>query len=378
MTHVTVGVCRETASGERRVALVPESVRPIAALGAHVALQAGAGTAAGFTDAAYGEAGAAVLSRAEVLNRADLLIGVGSPGRGADDQLRRGQALMGMLHPLRNPLTMRYLADHGIIAISLDLMPAAPDPRPDGCEPMDAAASQARITGYEAALIAAGHCDRDLPTAVSGTAGAAARALVICAGTTGLQAAATARSLGVEVVACDTDPRVAHGVLSTGAEYRDLSAARSLAAVRLALARLVPPFDMVLITRREPLQAQPDVLVPAQVIATMRAGSVIVDTTVEHGGAAVEFAEPDTTLTVPPGVTVIGAGGLPSRLARTASAAYARHVTTLLARLIRAGTMTIDLSDPVQDAIVVAKDGNIRNHAVWRQILDVTAVAGLP
>ena len=376
MRRLMIGVCKETASGEHRVALVPASVGPVGALGALVAVEAGAGFSAGFSDTAYAEAGAAVLSRAQVIDRSDLLIAVGSPGRGTDDRLRRGQTLLGLLHPLRNPLGMRYLADAGITAISLDLMPSRSVPlRSAGGGPMDAAASQDRITGYEAAVTAASHCGTCLSATVTG---AAARALVLGAGTAGLQAMATLRGLGATVVGCDTDPRVDHQVVSAGAEFRDLSHARSPAAVRLGLARMLPRFDLVVVTGREQSPTGPDVLVTAEAAAAMRAGSVIVDTTVEPGCGAVALAAPDTSITVPPGVTVIGAGNLPQRLASTASTAFARCVTAVLARLIQRGALTIDLSDPVQDAIVVTHDGNTRTDAVWRQILDVTAVAGLP
>jgi NAD(P) transhydrogenase subunit alpha len=372
--HVTVGVCGETASGEHRVALVPASVGPAGAFGALIAVEAGAGAAAGFSDAAYAGAGAAVMSRAQVIDRADLLIAVRSPGRGAGDRLRRGQAVLGMLRPLRNPLAMRHLADQGITAISPDLTPSPPVPlRVPGSRPMDAAASQDRIAGYEAAVIAAGHCGTCLSPTVGG-----GRALVVGAGTVGLQAMATLRGLGAAVEGCDTDPRRAGEAVSTGAEFRDLSTARSPAAVRRALTGMLPRFDLVIVTGREPTPTEPDVLVTAEATTAMRAGSVIVDTTVEPGAGAVELAEPDATISVPPGVTVIGAGNFPSRLAHTASTAYARHVTALLARLIRAGSLAIDLSDPVQDAVVVTHEGTVRVDAVRRQILDITAVAGLP
>lgn len=375
MQHMTIGVCRETPPGEGRVAIVPGSVGPLGALGAHVAVEAGAGAAAGFSDVAYIEAGAAILTRSQVIDRADLLVAVRSPGSGGGDRLRHGQAVLGTLRPLRNPLVMRHLADHGITAISLDLMPSPPGAhRPAGSTPMDASASQDRIIGYEAALTAAGHCAGCL----SPTVGGVARALVVGAGATGLQAMATLRSLGVDVVGCDADPRVAHAVAATGAQFEDLSAARSPAALKAALARMLPHADLAIVTGRGPASKEPEVLVTSEATAAMHAGSVIVDTTVEPGAATVEPAEADTAITVGPGVVVIGACGVPPRLAHAASATFSDHVTALLHRLLRAGSLRIDPSDPIQDAIVVTHEGLVRTERVRRQILDITAVAGLP
>lgn len=352
MTRLVVGVCSETAQGERRVGLVPASVRPLSALGVKVMVQRGAGSAAGFSDDAYAEAGAGVLAREQVVEGAGLLVGVQAPGHGEHDRLRRGQAVMGLLRPLRNPLVMRYLADHGITAISVDLVPPSPAPY----EPLDAAASQAAITGHEAALIAASHCDRCLPAAVSGCE--RVRVLVIGSGAAARQAMATARDLGAEVEGLPPDGPTP--------------------GVRLTLARTVPRFDIVIVTGTTPAQAAPEVLLTAETVAAMRPGSVIIDTTVEPGGATVALASTDTTATVAPGVTVIGAGSLPSRFAHTASIAYSQRSAALLARFIRAGTLTVDLSDPLQAAIVVTHHHNVLNAAVWRRILDITAIAGLP
>jgi NAD(P) transhydrogenase subunit alpha len=346
--RLTVGVCRETADGEHRVALVPGSVGPIAALGAHVAVHAGAGAEAGFTDDSYAVAGAAVLSRAQVIARADVLVGVLTPGRGAFDRPRRGQVLLGLLRPHRHPLTMRYLADHGITAVSADLIPGTPFRDGD----VDAAASQAAVAGHEAVLLAAARCDR-LPG--GGTGGPPIRVLVIGTGTAGRQAMATARELGA--AAQGYDPGLPG---------------------RLALTELVPRFDIVVATGPEPAEAAPDVLVTTEAVAAMRPGSVVVDTTVEPGGCTVEPARAGTVAAVPPGVTVMGAGDLPSRFANTSSVAYSRRITALLSRFVRAGSLAFDLSDPLQDAVVVTHDRGIRDEAVRRQILGMTAVAGLP
>lgn len=369
--RLTVGVCKETADGEHRVAIVPGSVGPIAALGARVAVEAGAGAMAGFTDDGYAAAGAAVLARTQVIARADVLVGVQTPGRGAFDRPRPGQVLVGMLRPHRRPLTMRYLADHGITAVSADLVAGTPFQG----EEVDAAASQAAVTGHEVVLIAAGRCDR-LPG--DGTDGRPVRVLVIGMGTAGRQAMATARELGAAAQGYDTGLPAAAGPGTAGTAHPELSTTGSGAAGRLALTRMVPGFDIVVATGAEPAEATPEVLITTEAIAAMRPGSVVVDTTVEPGGASVEPARADTVVAVPPGVTVVGARNLPSRFANTSSVAYSRRITALLSRFVRAGSLEFDLSDPFLAAVVVTHDRSIRNEAVWRQILDMTAVAGLP
>jgi NAD(P) transhydrogenase subunit alpha len=374
MARLMVGVAEETAPGERRVALVPAAVGAVSALGVDVAVQAGAGAAAGFTDAAYAEAGAAVLTRSRLFDLAGLLVGVQAPRLRVDCRLRRGQALMGLLRPLRSPLTIRSWANQGITTISLDLMPSA---LIHG-ELLDAAASQERITGYEAVLVAAQHCGRCLPTTVREAGTEPVRVLVVGGGAAGLQAMATARGLGARVEVYDASRRAIDEVLCAGAEYLDLSATGFPAAVRLALTAVIPRFDIVIATSWEPPGAEPAGLITAEAVRAMRPGSVVVDTTVGPGIGTVELAVPDTTVTAGPGVLVIGAGNLPSRVAATASSAYAHRIAALLARLIRDGALAIDLTDPLQAAIVVTHHGNVLNDAVWQRILDVTALASLP
>ncbi|GAA2116497.1 NAD(P) transhydrogenase subunit alpha [Actinomadura alba] len=374
MARLMVGVAKETAPGERRVALVPAAVGAVSALGVDVAVQAGAGAAAGFTDAAYAEAGVAVLTRSRLFGLADLLVGVQAPRLRVDCRLRRGQALMGLLQPLRSPLTIRNWAVQGITSISLDLMPSA---LIHG-ELLDAAASQERITGYEAVLVAAHHCGRCLPATVGEEGTGPVRVLVVGGGATGLQAMATAHGLGARVEVYDASRRAIDEVLCAGAEYLDLSAAGFPAAVRLALTAVIPRFDIVIATPWEPPGAEPDGLITAEAVRAMRPGSVVVDTTVEPGIGTVELAVPDTTVTAGPGILVIGAGNLPSRVAATASAAFAHRIAALLAHLIHDGALAIELTDPLQAAIVVTHRGNVLNDAVWQQILDVTAPAGLP
>ncbi|MEV0409008.1 NAD(P) transhydrogenase subunit alpha [Actinoallomurus sp. NPDC050550] len=374
MARLMVGIDKETTPGERRVALVPAAVGAVSMLGVDVAVEAGAGAAAGFTDVAYAEAGAAVLTRSRLFDLAGLLVGVQAPHLRVGCRFRPGQALMGLLRPLHSPLTIRNWANQGVTSISLDLMPSA---LIHG-ELLDAAASQERITGYEAVLVAAQHCGRCLPTTVGEARTRPVRVLIVGGGTAGLQAMATARGLGARVEVYDASRRAIDEVRCAGAEYLDLPATGSSAAVRLALTAVIPRFDIVIATPCEPPGAEAEGLITAEAVRAMRPGSVVVDTTVGPGIGTVELAVPDTTITAGSGVLIIGADNLPSCVAATASAAYAHRIAALLARLIRDGTLTIDLTDPLQAAIVVTHHGNVLNDAVWQRILDVTTLAGLP
>lgn len=363
MARLTVGVCAETTPGECRVALVPEVVGRLAALGARVAVQEGAGAAAGFGNGAYTRAGAAVLSREDVLDRADVIVGVQRPGSGARDRLRPGQALAGLLRPLHDPLTVRYWADHGITAISLDLLTESDTA---GCRPafatrpVDAAAEQARITGHEAVLTGVLHSGHALPYSVTGTAEQAARVLVVGTGPAGRQAVRTARSLGAVTATCSID------------------GSRPMNAVRSSLDHRIPAFDIVVVTAQELSPRAPDVMVGAATVNAMAPGSVIVDTTVEPDGGSVAAAVPDAVVTVPPGVTVVGAGHLPSYVAHAASVGYAERVTALLDRFTVDGHLAIDLADPLHAALVVTHRGNILCEEIRRHLFRLTEVAGLP
>ena len=374
MARLVVGVCAESALGEARVVLVPESIGPVARLGAQVVVQSGAGDCAGFPDAAYAEAGAAVLERPQVFERADVLLGVLPPGLRPDCPYRRGQILIGLLQPFRDPFRVRYWAGQGITAISLDLMPTT---SPDGWS-MDAAASQARIVGYEAALAAARHCAVWLPSAVSQAITQPARVLVIGAGPVGLQATTTARKLGATVEVYEAGQRAAREVLALGAQSRYLPVPRPAHRLRQALTTVVPHFDGVIATACTPPGATPDVLVTAETVHAMRPGSVIVDTTVDPDGRTVELADPDAIAVVNPGVTVIGSSRIPPHVAGTASVIYAHHVVALLSQVIRNGALTIDLSDPVQAALVITHRGAVTNGAVWQRLVDATEPAGMP
>ncbi|MEV7782467.1 NAD(P) transhydrogenase subunit alpha [Kitasatospora sp. NPDC088351] len=384
---MTAGVLRETAPGERRVALVPELVRTVGALGLTVLVEPGAGTRAWCPDDAYTAVGARLVPRTDLLRRADILLGVQSPNLGLTHRFRPGQLLIALLRPTLIPFLVRQWADQGLTAIGLDLVP---EKMSDGY-PMDARTSQARIAGYRAVLTAADRLDRCLPPWGSTTASfEPVRALVVGAGAAGLQAVDTARRLGALVHVHELRRRERAEAVALGATLLDLpnlppvTGAAGLAQaldteqdeLRHGLAAALPGFDLVFASV-DPPDRPPPTLLTGDAVRAMRPGSVVVDLAVGPLGGNVEGAEPDTTTPVGDGVTVMGAGNLPSQVPATASTAFAHNVTALLRHLTRGGgPPAIDPTDPLQAALLVTHRGSVLNQATWQLILDATAAAG--
>ncbi|WP_327381894.1 NAD(P) transhydrogenase subunit alpha [Streptomyces sp. NBC_01207] len=347
---LTVGICRETAPGEKRVALVPDLVGAARTLGIDVLVESGAGTSARMPDRLYREAGAGVTTREELFARCDILVGVRPPVLPAGCRFRRGQVLIALLDPLSIPFQVRRWADEGLTTIGLDLAPTALV----AADPRDAAASQDRLAGCEAALLAADHFGRPLAGTPGPGSPGVARACVIGSGAAARQAAETLRRLGAQVRVVDD-----------------------------AAGRQVPPFllrDVDIVVAAVPFRSggRSPVLVTVRAMAGMRPGSVVVDTAAGPDGGNVEGARPESTSTTGLGVTVIGAGRLPARFPRAASAAYARNVTAVLERIVRDGKLQVDPADPVLAGMVVTHGGLVLHRAVWQLILDQTALAGLP
>lgn len=366
MALLTVGVCAETMVGERRVALVPAVVGALEALGARVAVETGAGRAAGFEDDAYARSGAEILSREEVVERAGVLVGVLHPAGATGPGTRRGQVVMGQLRPLRNALTVRYWADHGITAISCDLLhdglSGVVEPtRPGiGADAIDAAAEQARITGHQAVLSGLLHSGRALPESVTGKRARTVRVLVVGTGPAGRQAARTARDLGAATATYGTGGRLGRS------------------GARPSLDEMLPGFDIVVLTAQDLSPGDPQVLVGKEALSAMAPGSVIVDTTAEPDGGSVAGVRFGETVTASPGITITGAGDLPSHIAHEASTGYAERVTALLARFVADGRLVIDLADPLHAALVVTHHGSVLREDVQRELFRFTEVAGLP
>src|SRR6201996_7214728 len=221
-----VGVIKEDAPGERRVALVPETVPKLHKAGAEVLVETGAGEAAWYPDSVYAEAGATIVSGTELYDEADVILTVTRPGPATVSRLRAGQALFGLLAPLTNPELARSLADQGVTAVSLDGLPR----RLSRAQPMDALSSQANVAGYKAVLVAAETYGRFFPLLIT-AAGTArpARLLVLGAGVAGLQAIGTARRLGAVVSGYDVRPATKTEVESVGATFIELTSVGSAA-----------------------------------------------------------------------------------------------------------------------------------------------------
>jgi H+-translocating NAD(P) transhydrogenase subunit alpha len=370
---ITVGVVRERAASERRVATVPDTVARLRSAGFDVMVESGAGGAAWFPDQAYEQAGAAVVSADQLLHRTDVIACVAPP----DLPLRGGQVLVGLLDPLRRPDLVRTWVERGVTAVSLDLLPRTLS----RAQAMDALTSQAAIAGYKAVLLAAGAFERYFPmltTAVGTTP--PAKVLVLGAGVAGLAAIGAARRLGAVVTAYDVRPQARTEVASLGARFLDLTAitdgagaggyARSLTpdeqrALRRDLAGHIARADVVITTAQVPGR-RPPVLVSAEALAGMGPGSVVVDLAAGDLGGNVEGSEPDRTV-VTDGVTVIGATNLPARMASAASTAYSRNIDSVLRHLAHDGTLHIDLADEIQAGVVVTHRGAVVNAAVAAQ-----------
>jgi NAD(P) transhydrogenase subunit alpha len=353
-----VGVAREQAAGERRVALVPEAIVKLVAAGFEVVVEPGAGEAASFLDDAYREAGATLGSPWE----ADALVKVRKPDEAEVARLRDGQLLLGFLDPLADREGVERLAGRGVIAFAMESIP-----RITRAQSMDALSSQATVGGYKGALLAAEHLPRFFPMLMT-AAGTVppARVLVIGAGVAGLQALATARRLGAMVTGFDVRPAVREQIESLGATWLDLGVsgaeaeggyARELTpeemqAQQQALEERIGEFDVVITTAAVPGRAAPRII-PASAVAAMRTGSVIVDLAADTGGNC-ELTVPGEAV-VREGVTLVGLTNLPSSMPYHASTLYARNIQTLLLHLAPGGELKLDWSDEITAGACVTR-----------------------
>jgi len=370
-----VAVLRETAPGERRVALVPEAVAKLRTAGFEVLLESGAGDGAWLTDDAFAEAGASVVGRAEALADADAVLLVGKPDHATIGAMHAGQVVLGLLGPLTDPKLAVRLAQAGIIAVSMDMIPRTL-PR---AQPMDALTSQANIAGYKAALLGATAFGRFFPLLIT-AAGTArpARVLILGTGVAGLQAIGTARRLGAVVSAYDVRPETRTEVESLGGTFIELKSvgsasgtggyARALTeeerqAQQDELAGHIAAHDVVITTAQVPGR-RPPLLITADALKGMSAGSVIVDMGASDLGGNVADSQPGETVVTENGVTVIGAANLPSTMPTAASAMYARNVSSLLQYLVKDGALAIDRDDDLQAGVIITHDGQVVHPAV--------------
>ena len=364
---------RETTPGERRVALVPETVGRLAKSGNEVIVERGAGEASSFPDRMYTEAGGTIGDAWD----AELVLKVARPSDEELTRLREGAVLIAFLSPLTNHNLVRELGRRRVTALSMDAIP-----RITRAQPMDALSSQATVAGYKAVLLAAVALPRFFPmlTTAAGTI-APAKAFIIGAGVAGLQAIATARRLGAVVEAFDTRPVVREQVQSLGAKFlevdlgetgegaggyaKELSEEAHRKEVQL-LAKAVKENDIVITTAAIPGRPAPK-LITAEMVRSMKPGSVIVDLAAETGGNT-ELTQAGKVIDVD-GVRIDGTTNLPSTMPYHASQMYSRNIQSLLGLLItKEGKLNLDMNDDVIKGTVITKDGDVVHEATRKAI----------
>src|SRR5213596_89551 len=375
-----IGVPKETMPGETRVGLVPETVGRLAKAGNTLVVERGAGVASAFPDDAYEKAGAQIVDNAF---DAELVAKVQRPTDAEIDRLRAGTVLIAFLQPLVSTDLARTLAERKVTALSMDAIP-----RITRAQPMDALSSQATVAGYKAVLLAAAALPKFFPmlTTAAGTI-APAKALVIGAGVAGLQAIATARRLGAVVEAFDTRPVVKEQVQSLGAKFlevdlgetgegaggyaKELSEEAHRKEVEL-LAKAVKENDIIITTAAIPGRPAPK-LITAEMVRSMKPGSVIVDLAAETGGNT-ELTEAGRVIDVD-GVRIDGTTNIPSTMPYHASQMYSRNIASLLALMVtKEGKLNLDMNDDVIKGTVITKDGDVVHEATRKAV----AVEGTP
>jgi NAD(P) transhydrogenase subunit alpha len=363
-----IGVPKETAAGEHRVALVPEVVGKLKGKGLDVLVQSGAGTDALVPDAAFTEAGAELTQDAAEVWRSDVVLTIAPPDPEQIRALGQGSILIGFLAPLSSPQTTKALADAGATAFAMESIP-----RISRAQSMDALSSQANVGGYKAALLGAEEMGRFYPMLMT-AAGTIppAKVLVLGVGVAGLQALATAKRLGARTTGYDVRPEVAEQVQSLGAMWLDLGLeasgeggyARELtdeerAQQQQALTDAIKGFDVVITTALVPGRPAPK-LVTAEAVEGMKPGSVIVDMAGETGGNC-ELTEPGQTV-VKHDVKIVSPLNLPSSMPEHSSQLFARNVLSLLELLVgEDGALNLDFDDEIIAGACIVRDGEIVN-----------------
>ena len=370
-----VGVAKETAPGERRVALVPEALGKLQAAGLEILVESGAGAGSAIPDSAYTDAGATVVPTDGLYGQSDVVLRVQKPSAAEIGKLRRGQAVLGLLQPLIDPGGAKALADAGVTAISLDAIPRTLS----RAQTMDALSSQANVGGYKAVLIAANAYPRYFPllTTAAGTA-KPANVLILGIGVAGLQAIGTAKRLGAVVHAYDVRPETREQAESLGAKFVKLKTtidatgaggyARELTAEERAsqqaeLNEAIGGMDVVITTAQVPGR-KPPVLVTAAAVEKMKPGSIIVDMAASALGGNCELSQVGETTETPNAVTIIAPDNLPASMPAGASAFYARNISALLLGMVKDGALTLDFEDEVTKATVITKDGAVISEPV--------------
>ncbi|WP_307589865.1 Re/Si-specific NAD(P)(+) transhydrogenase subunit alpha [Variovorax boronicumulans] len=371
-----IGVPAETAAGETRVAVTPETVKKLVASGHTVRVQAGAGIAASVTDAAYQTAGAEITDAAGALS-ADMVLKVRTPSDAEAAQLKAGAVVIGMLNPF-DAAGLQRLAAAGVTGFALEAAP-----RTTRAQSMDVLSSQANIAGYKAVMIAADRYQRFFPMLMTAAGTVkAARVVILGVGVAGLQAIATAKRLGAVIEASDVRPSVKEQIESLGGKFIEVSYDTDeekeaavgvggyakpmppswLARQQIEVAKRVALADVVISTALIPGRAAPT-LITEDMVKSMKPGSVIVDIAAGKGadgiGGNCPLSEADKTV-VKHGVTIVGETNLAALVAADASALYARNVLDFLKLVVtKEGALKIDLEDDIVAACRVTQDGQV-------------------
>jgi len=364
-----IAIARETDSGEPRVAGTPDTVKKMIGLGAEVAVEPGAGEKSGILDADYSTAGASVGK--DAVKGADVVLKVRRPTAAELKSYKKDALVIAIMDPYGNQTALKGMADAGIIAFAMELMP-----RITRAQSMDVLSSQANLAGYRAVVDAAGEYGRAFPMMMTAAGTVpAAKIFVMCVGVAGLQAIATARRLGAIVTATDVRPAVKEQVQSLGAKFiaveddefkqaetkagyaKEMS--KEYQAKQAALvAEHIKKQDIVITTALIPGRPAPR-LVSKEMVASMRPGSVIVDLAVERGGN-VEGAKPGEVVEIND-VKIVGHLNVPGRLAASASALYSKNLLTFLEILIDKNTkaLAINWDDEIVKGTALTRGGAV-------------------
>lgn len=365
-----IAIPKATFEGEQRVSLVPETCTRIKKLGLEVLLEAGAGAGAGFPDHEYEAAGARVMADGSaMMQEADIVVMLYPPTEAEISRMRSGMTLFSILNPLIRHDVTRRLAQRGITALAMDMMP-----RISRAQKMDVLSSQATVAGYKAVLLAASELRKMFPLLMTAAGTLTpAKVLILGAGVAGLQAIATARRLGAVVEAFDVRPAVREQVQSLGAKFVEVESPAADAEDKggyakemseaykqkqaEAIARHVKDADVAISTALIPGKPAPR-LITSAMVATMRPGSVIIDLAAEAGGNC-ELTRPGERVMTDNGALVLGPRNLPSTVPFHASQMYSRNIASFLQDLVKNGQLTLSMEDECVAGTLITHGGQV-------------------
>lgn len=382
-----IGVPAETFPGEQRVALIPDALPMVVKAGHEILVEPGAGSKAGFSDDSYREKGATIAAdRAEVFEKSDVICQVLGYGANKDagkpdlELLKPGQSIIAMFDPLSEPKCVQELASRNVLAFSLELMP-----RITRAQSMDVLSSMATVAGYKAVLIAADHAPRMFPMLMTAAGTVTpAHVFIIGAGVAGLQAISVAKRLGAVVKAYDVRPAVKEQIESLGAKFveMDLQSGDAedkggyakemgeefIRKQRELMTSVLADSHVAVTTAAIPGRKAP-ILITAQMVDSMRPGSVIVDLAAERGGNC-ELTKVDEVVEKN-GVTILGPSNLPSKIPFHSSQLFAKNVTTFIKELTDdKGALTLDMENEVHRGTLLTREGEVVHEQI-RKILDL-------